>query len=100
MRVMTVVTSHAPMSRAGEPTPRLISAGTRKMPEPIIEPTTIAVALKRPRLATNPGFWLAGLPREGTEVADAELTCPSVLLENLENVFCRLCRRAVGRGKY
>jgi hypothetical protein len=30
------------------------------MPEPIIEPMTIAVALNSPRLATSPGFWPAG----------------------------------------
>ena len=36
MMVMTAVTSHAPMSRAGDPVVRLMSAGTRKIPEPII----------------------------------------------------------------
>jgi hypothetical protein len=52
------------------------------MPDPIIDPTTIAVALKRPRLATKPVF-PSGFPEEGTEVADGELTCPTVLLERL-----------------
>ena len=60
MMVITAVTSHAPISSAGEPTPRLMSAGTMKMPEPIIEPMTMAVALNSPRLATRPVFWLAG----------------------------------------
>lgn len=87
MMVMTAVTSQAPISNAGEPTPRLISAGTRKIPEPIIDPTTIAVALKRPRLATKPGFPAIGFgvegffPLEEAEVGDGELTCPTVLLE-------------------
>jgi hypothetical protein len=56
------------------------------MPDPIIDPTTIAVALKRPRLATKPVF-PSGFPEEGAEVADGELTCPTVLLENFEKVF-------------
>ena len=56
MIVMTAVTSHAPISSAGEPVSRAMSADTMKMPEPIIEPTTIAVALKRPRPCTSGGF--------------------------------------------
>ncbi len=56
MMVITAVTSHAPISRAGDPVLRLMSAGTRKIPDPIIDPTTMAVALKRPRLATSPDF--------------------------------------------
>src|SRR5579862_326631 len=65
--VIAAVTSQAAISRAGEPTLRLISAGTMKMPEPIIDPTTIAVALKRPSPCTrcvpaeDAGFWVVGL---------------------------------------
>ena len=44
MIVMTAVTSHAAISKAGEPSVRDISAETMKMPDPIIEPITIAVA--------------------------------------------------------
>jgi len=36
------------MRSAGDPTTRLISAGTMKMPDPIIEPITIAVAENKP----------------------------------------------------
>ena len=53
MMVMTAVISHAPISSAGEPVTRAISAETMKMPEPIMEPTTIEVALKRPRPFTR-----------------------------------------------
>jgi hypothetical protein len=53
MRVMAAVTSHAAINSDGEPTFLLISAGTIKMPEPIMDPTTIAVALKRPRPCTR-----------------------------------------------
>src|ERR1700728_1410296 len=87
IRVITVVTSDAPISRAGDPTPRLMSAGTRKMPDPIIDPTTMAVALNNPRLATSPGFGLAAFFSTGADVVNGELTCPTFLLENCEKVF-------------
>src|SRR5690349_19138272 len=51
--VRNPVISHAPMSNAGEPTSREISAETRKIPEPIIEPITSMVELVRPRPLTN-----------------------------------------------
>ena len=66
------------------------------MPDPIIDPTTIAVALKSPRLATSPVFWLAGFSTEGADVAEGVLTCPSVLLENFEKVSCGLRWLAAG----
>ena len=53
MMVMTPVTTHAPISRAGELTSRPISADTMKMPEPIIEPMTSMVALVRPSPCTS-----------------------------------------------
>ena len=55
MMVISAVTSHAAMSRAGEPTVRPISAETMKMPEPIIEPMTMAVAEKSPMPRTKCG---------------------------------------------
>ena len=55
MIVMAAVTSHAPISSAGEPMTRDISAETMKMPDPIIEPMTIAVAENRPIPCTNCG---------------------------------------------
>jgi len=55
MRVISAVTSQAAMSRAGEPTMRLMSAETMKMPEPIMEPMTMAVAEKRPMPRTKCG---------------------------------------------
>ena len=55
MIVITAVTSQAAISSAGEPTPRDMSAETMKMPEPIMEPMTIAVAEKRPSPLTNSG---------------------------------------------
>src|SRR5690242_1712821 len=51
--VINAVTSHAPISSAGESTSRAISADTRKMPEPIIEPITNMVELVRPSPLTN-----------------------------------------------
>lgn len=55
MIVMTAVTSHAPISSAGDPSRRDISAGTMKMPDPIMEPITIAVAENNPMPCTNWG---------------------------------------------
>src|SRR6266498_4674995 len=50
---MKAVTSHAPIRSAGESTSRAISADTRKIPDPIIEPITNMVELVRPRPLTN-----------------------------------------------
>src|SRR6476646_7383919 len=51
--VIKPVTSHAAISSAGESTSRAISAETRKMPDPIIEPITSMVELVRPRPLTK-----------------------------------------------
>ncbi len=51
--VIKPVTSHAPMSSAGEDVRRAMSAETMKMPEPIMEPMTSVVALVSPRPFTN-----------------------------------------------
>ncbi len=69
--VMKPVTSHAPISSAGESVMRAMSAETMKMPEPIIEPITRVVALVSPRPFTNP-LSLAGA---------AEMVFASVLKE-------------------
>src|SRR5437879_1739486 len=55
MIVINAVTSHAAISNAGDPSPRDISAETIKMPDPIIEPITIAVAENSPIPCTNCG---------------------------------------------
>jgi len=55
MTVITAVTSHAAISSAGDPSTRLISADTIKMPDPIIDPITIAVAENNPIPCTNFG---------------------------------------------
>src|SRR5579863_3531447 len=49
------VTTHAPSTSAGELAVRAMSASTRKMPDPIMEPATSAVELKRPSVCTMPG---------------------------------------------
>src|SRR5580698_1504846 len=54
--VMIPVTTHAARNSAGESVVRPISASTRKIPDPIIEPTTMAVELKRPSDCTNCGL--------------------------------------------
>src|SRR5579864_3667531 len=51
--VMKAVTTQAPISRAGESTSRAISADTRKIPDPIIDPITSMVELVRPRPLMN-----------------------------------------------
>lgn len=66
MIVMTAVTSQAAMRSAGDPTPRAISAGTMKMPEPIIDPITMAVAEKRPKPFTK-------VVRSGAAVCDCSI---------------------------
>ena len=50
--VMIAVTTQAARYSAGESVPRAMSQSTRKMPLPIIDPTTRVVALNRPRLCT------------------------------------------------
>jgi hypothetical protein len=55
MIVITAVTSHAPISNAGDPSERDISAETIKIPDPIIDPITIAVAENSPIPCTNCG---------------------------------------------
>src|SRR5215470_16245120 len=51
--VRNPVIAHAPISKAGELVSREISADTRKMPEPIIDPITSMVALVEPSPLTN-----------------------------------------------
>ena len=54
----TPVMSQTRSSQPGEPTVRAMSAVTMKMPEPIIEPTTIIVASNRPSIAAQAaGAW-------------------------------------------
>src|SRR4051794_13394860 len=47
--------THVRSSHPGAPMSRVDSAETMKIPEPIIEPTTIMVASTRPRTRTNSG---------------------------------------------
>ena len=54
MTVITPAMSHTTSSQPGAPTWRAMSAETMKMPEPIIEPATTAVASHSPRPRTNP----------------------------------------------
>src|SRR5205814_10553098 len=51
--VPTPETTHARISHKGEPTVREISAETRKMPDPIIEPATSIVASVSVSALTN-----------------------------------------------
>jgi hypothetical protein len=51
--VSTPVTTHATSSQPGLPSVLAISAETMKMPDPIIEPMTTAVASNRPRPRVN-----------------------------------------------
>src|SRR2546426_2917083 len=53
MRVTTPESAQTTSSRPGVPTSLRISAETMKMPEPIIEPTTSAVASRREMAFTN-----------------------------------------------
>ena len=53
MIVITAVTSHAAISSAGESTSRAMSAETINIPEPIIDPITIAVELNKPSPRTK-----------------------------------------------
>jgi hypothetical protein len=70
MIVITAVTNHAAISSAGDPNPRDISADTIKMPDPIIEPITMAVAENKPIPCTNWGYAVADCfsPGRGGEV--------------------------------
>jgi hypothetical protein len=53
--VSTPASAHATSSQPGEPTSRDDSAEVMKIPDPIIEPTTIIVASSRLRPRTS--FW-------------------------------------------
>src|SRR5829696_9732706 len=53
--VRTPASAHAAISQPGEPTKREDSAEVIKMPDPIIEPTTIIVASSRLRPRTSLG---------------------------------------------
>ena len=58
--VKTPVKIQVKSNPPAEPVYRAMSAATMKMPEPIIEPTTIIVASKRPIRAARPDvdvFW-------------------------------------------
>src|SRR2546423_11620122 len=58
--VITPATVQARISQPGAPVRRDDSADARKIPEPIIEPTTIIVASSGPRRRTNPcSSWFA-----------------------------------------
>jgi hypothetical protein len=70
------VTSQAAINSAGEPRSRDMSAETMKMPEPIIEPITIAVAENNPIPWTNCG-------------ADESTRFCSILRGTDSEVFCR-----------
>src|SRR2546421_6761703 len=54
---------------AGEPVCREISAATMKMPEPIIEPTTIIVPSNNPMARTKPGSDFALVSARGCVVS-------------------------------
>src|ERR1700691_4219959 len=53
MVVIRPLASHTTRSNPGLPTCRAISAETIKIPDPIIEPATIMLASRRPRLLTR-----------------------------------------------
>jgi hypothetical protein len=78
MIVITAVTSHAAISSAGDPSPRDISAETIKMPDPIIEPITIAVAENSPIPCTNWGeaelSWVSSRKAAGVSVLSEKFT--------------------------
>src|SRR6266568_6914077 len=84
--VRTPVTTHAPKTSAGELAVRAISASTRKMPDPIMEPATIAVELKRPSVCTSFGVSLA-VAESLTGVSSGVCT-GLVLLDLRQNVSC------------
>jgi len=65
------------MARSG-PGPGILSAipaGDRKMPEPIVEPTTTAVALQRPIRLGRPvrGEVMAAMLLAGTEWSESDV---------------------------
>ena len=69
--VRNPVISQAPINKTGELTSREISAETRKIPEPIIEPITSMVELVRPSPLTNS----RSVDEEVFSVAMAGLVC-------------------------
>src|SRR5882757_3409192 len=81
------VTSHAPISSAGELTSRLIPAETIKMPEPIMDPMTRVVALVRPRPFTISELELAC----GVEALPSALDMVGLLLPQDAQKFLYGC---------
>src|SRR5712692_3410773 len=74
------------------PVCRAMSAETMKMPEPIIEPTTIIVASSRPSPFTSPlsaGLRWAAIVRGVSDISAPPLTCP---IRKLDGCFQKLTR--------
>src|SRR5215207_1746340 len=76
--VSTPVTTPATSSQPGLPTWRAMSAGTMKMPEPIIDPTTTIVASYRPSPRLNSVSSVVATP-PGAAVREFAIETPSEL---------------------
>src|SRR5678815_3784953 len=68
--VMNPVTSHAAINSAGESTSRAMSAETTNMPDPIIEPMTMVVALVSPSPLTSSWSGAAAVGPDAREEVD------------------------------
>src|SRR5271157_5208450 len=95
----TPPTIQARYTSQAEPTACIISAGTRKMPLPMIVPTTIALAWLTPRSRDNVGARLR-IPETFTTVSYSSLEQKSNLLQaNLrERTLARKKPGLVGSG--
>src|SRR5436309_2448652 len=71
--VRTPVNAQAASNQPALPSVRAISADTRKMPDPIIDPTTTIVESKRPRPRENSVSRRVAVEEEAEEVAEGSI---------------------------
>ncbi len=70
------MTTQAPRTSAGELAVRAMSASTRKMPDPIMEPATSAVELNKPSVCTILGAsWVVAAGFSGGEFGSCHWAC-------------------------
>src|SRR5882724_1171753 len=99
--VSTPVRIHVSSNPPAEPVCRVMSAATIKMPEPIIEPTTIIVPSNKPMARTNPASLLMASSRTGIAVSAIPFCltrCSMVCaFQQFDESACALC--GIGRSQ-
>ena len=82
-----------------EPVWRVMSDATMKMPEPIIEPTTIMVPSKRPMARTKPGWVAVVCAADGSEFVVVSAIRVVLRRRALCSGFAEQCRDIASRAR-